>query len=187
MTALVLAQEREYAFVTYRIRPMSADDIPVMTSWHYPPPYDFYDPDADEDDLAELSDPSRWGHDYFTAVNEQHEVVGFFQFRLPEPGLVIEIGLGLRPDLTGIGLGRSYMTAGMDFAREHWCREAFQLFVAAFNRRAIKVYERLGFRSVEELRRFTGGEWRDFVRMEYPRSAETLGAAISARSRSERR
>jgi hypothetical protein len=102
MTALVLALEREYAFVTYRIRPMSADDIPVMTSWHYPPPYDFYDPDANENDLAELSDPSRWGHEHFTAVNEPHEVVGFFQFRRPEPGLFIEIGLGLRPHLTGI-------------------------------------------------------------------------------------
>jgi hypothetical protein len=65
MTALVLALEREYAFVTYHVRPMSADDIPVMTSWHYPPPYDFYDPDADEDDLAELSGPSRWGHEYW--------------------------------------------------------------------------------------------------------------------------
>jgi [ribosomal protein S18]-alanine N-acetyltransferase len=153
--------------VTYRIRSMTADDIPVLTAWHYPPPYDFYDPDADDDDLAELSDPDRWGREYFTAVNEQQEIVGFFQFRLPEPGTVIEIGLGLRPDLTGIGLGSSYMAAGMDFARERWHRESFQLFVAAFNRRAIKVYERLGFRSVEELRRFTGGARRDFVRMEH--------------------
>jgi hypothetical protein len=44
MTALVLALEREYAFVTYRIRPMSADDIPVMTSWHYPVVTGYIDP-----------------------------------------------------------------------------------------------------------------------------------------------
>jgi ribosomal-protein-alanine N-acetyltransferase len=147
---------------------MAAEDLPVLTAWHYPPPYDFYDPDADEDDLAELSDPGRWGTEYFTAVNENAEIVGFFQFRLPAPGTVIEIGLGLRPDLTGIGLGTGYMMAGMAYARERWRCEAFQLFVAAFNRRAIVVYERLGFRSAEELRRFTGGAWRDFIRMEYP-------------------
>jgi ribosomal-protein-alanine N-acetyltransferase len=147
---------------------MTADDIPVLTAWHYSPPDDFYDPDADKDDLAELSDPGRWGTEYFTAVNEEQELVGFFQFQLAKPGTVIEIGLGLRPYLTGIGIGTSYMTAGMDFARERWHREAFQLFVAAFNRRAITVYERLGFRIVEELRRFTGGAWCDFVRMEYP-------------------
>jgi [ribosomal protein S18]-alanine N-acetyltransferase len=152
--------------VTHRIRPMTAGDVAVLTTWHYPPPYDFYDPAADEDDLAELSDPRRWGDEYFAAVNEQEEVVGFFQFRLREPGLLIEIGLGLRPDLTGIGLGPSYLATGMDFASNRWGGKGFQLFVAAFNRRAIKVYERLGFRSVEEVKRFTGGEWRDFLRME---------------------
>jgi [ribosomal protein S18]-alanine N-acetyltransferase len=158
--------------VTYRIRPMTADDVSVMTTWHYPPPYDFYDPAGDDDDLAELSDPHRWGQEYFTAVTEQREVVGFFQFRRPEPGLVIEIGLGLRPDLTGIGLGRRYMATGMDFASKRWAREEFQLFVAAFNQRAINVYERVGFRSVEEVRRFTGGEWRDFLRMECRRISQ---------------
>lgn len=140
---------------------MTADDVSVMTTWHYPPPYDFYDPAGDE-----LSDPDRWGNEYFTAVNERQEVVGFFQFRRPGPGLVIEIGLGLRPDLTGIGLGPSYMATGMDFASNRWGGKEFQLFVAAFNRRAIKVYERLGFRNVEGVKWFTGGEWRDFVRME---------------------
>jgi hypothetical protein len=101
MTALVLALEREYAFVTYRIRPMSADDIPVMTSWHYPPPYDFYDPDANEDDLAELSDPSRWGHEHsLRSMNRMRSWDSFSsdvpsQACLSRSGLAVELRLSI--------------------------------------------------------------------------------------------
>jgi ribosomal-protein-alanine N-acetyltransferase len=144
---------------------MTADDAATICAWHYPPPYDFYDLSADVDDQAELSEPHRWGREYFAACNESGELAGFFQFRTPDSG-VVEIGLGMHPDLTGRGLGRDYMSGGMDFARERWTCERFRLFVAAFNRRAITVYERLGFRTVEELQRFTGGALHDFVRME---------------------
>ena len=46
------------------------------------------------------------------------------------------IGLGLRPDLTGQGLGEELIAAGLRFAAERFGSRAFTLTVAAFNERA---------------------------------------------------
>jgi hypothetical protein len=57
--------------------------------------------------------------------------------------------LGMRPDLTGRGLGEEFVHAGLRFARETYSPPAFRLTVATFNQRAIRVYERAGFEIVE--------------------------------------
>jgi RimJ/RimL family protein N-acetyltransferase len=46
---------------------------------------------------------SEWGRRYFAADDTGGELVGLFVFTLTER--TAEIGLGLRPDVTGKGLG----------------------------------------------------------------------------------
>ncbi len=95
------------------------------------------------------------------------ELIGFFSFKPKEPG-TIEIGLGLRPDHTGRGLGLAFVEAGLDQARERIGPEEFSLAVATFNERAITVYERAGFTTVRTYMHHTnGGEW-EFVEMRRP-------------------
>ena len=78
----------------------------------------------------------------------------------------MDYGLGLRPDLTGKGSGSDFVRAGLDFAQSQFSPKTIQLHVAAFNKRAIKVYQRIGFREVEHyMNRTNGGEF-EFVRME---------------------
>lgn len=96
--------------------------------------------------------------------DEHTELVGFFYYE--EDGRAVEIGLGLRPDLTGRGLGRAFLEAGLAFARDKYRPTIFRLSVAAFNRRAIRVYERVGFHQVETYLLETNGGMYEFVRME---------------------
>jgi [ribosomal protein S18]-alanine N-acetyltransferase len=128
----------------YRFRQMADEEAREISGWHYEPPYDFYDTASDEGDLEELLDPERRQGTYFSAFDEVGALVGFFQFETRDE--TVDVGLGLRPDFTGRGLGVEYVLAGLEFARQRFSPERFTLSVATFNERAIRVYERAGFR-----------------------------------------
>lgn len=128
---------------SYRFVEMDDDDAHEISRWHYQPPYDFYDATGDPDDLEELLDPARREGVYFSAFEAGEDLVGFFQ--LERDSETVDVGLGLRPDLTGKGLGLEYLLAGLEFARKRFSPGRFTLAVATFNGRAIEVYERAGF------------------------------------------
>jgi [ribosomal protein S18]-alanine N-acetyltransferase len=128
----------------------------------YPGVYSFYDWEQDADDLGELLDPGEWGRRYF-AVDRACELAGFFVFTLRDG--IAEVGLGLRPDLTGRGLGVGFLAAGLRFAAEALGAEGYTLAVAAFNGRALTVYERAGFVETDRYQHRTNGGLHDFVRM----------------------
>jgi [ribosomal protein S18]-alanine N-acetyltransferase len=129
--------------VRFEFTKMTDEEAQQIAGWRYVPPYDFYDSVSDPDDLAELLDPHRRGDDYFSAFDEKGALVGLFQFK--RESKVVGVGLRLRPDLTGKGLGHGFLVAGLEFARRSFSPEVFSLSVATFNERAIKVYEGVGF------------------------------------------
>jgi ribosomal-protein-alanine N-acetyltransferase len=157
----------DVAVLEFAIRPMTAADAHAIATWRYPGEYSFYDADADPDDLAELLDPAEWGQRYFAADElAGHTLAGSLMVKLTGP--VAEIGLGLRPDLTGRGMGLSFVEAGLAFAREHYAPAAFRLYVLSWNERAMRVYERAGFARVRTFtRRNIHGE-SEFVEMTRP-------------------
>lgn len=138
------------------IRPASAETFADMARWRYEAPYDFYDGDVDP-----VLNPER----FYEALGEDGSLVGNFYFE--EKGDALEIGLGLRPELTGRGLGLEFFRAGVEFGRRLFRPARVILNVAAWNRRAIAVYERAGFRETgRHVRHFE--RWGDveFVEME---------------------
>jgi RimJ/RimL family protein N-acetyltransferase len=127
-----------------------------LARWRYEPPYDFYDGDQEP-----VKNPER----FFVARGEDGGLVGFYYFDLD--GGVHEFGLGLRPELTGHGLGEKFMRAGLEFGRARFDPTRIVLNVAAFNQRAITVYERLGFRETgRHSRSFDRWGEVEFVEME---------------------
>jgi ribosomal-protein-alanine N-acetyltransferase len=147
----------------YRFVQMDDDEAREISRWHYQPPYDFYDSTSDPDDLEELLDPARRDGSYFSAFDTEGALVGFFQFETE--GETVDVGLGLRPDLTGKGLGLDYLLAGLEFARERFSPRRFTLSVATFNERAIEVYERAGFRRGAVYMHHTNGADFQFLAM----------------------
>jgi RimJ/RimL family protein N-acetyltransferase len=135
-----------------------------VVTWHYEPPWDFYDLASDPDDAAAMADPSRADHRR-AVLGEDGSLEAFLYFDWHDE--VTEVGIGLRPDLTGRGRGESFMRAQLDYATEEWHPATFRLFVAAWNERAIRLYERLGFREVaRETRHFELVGDHEFIRME---------------------
>jgi ribosomal-protein-alanine N-acetyltransferase len=156
--------EQNGAGTEYRFEPMSDRQAHAVADWRYPPPYDFYDAGADPGDLSELLDSAQREGRYYAVLSDPGGLVGFFAFR--DEGDAVEVGLGLRPDLTGRRLGLSFLLAGLEFAREQYAPARFLLTVAAFNQRAIHVYERAGFRRGESYTHRTNGGEHAFLRME---------------------
>lgn len=149
----------------YFLRPMSPTDARAVCSWRYPGEYAFYDMDADPEDLREFLDFDKWESDTKFAVTDNGgELVGFFEFTTRDG--VTEVGLGLRPDLTGQGQGPEFLRAGLRFAIERFKPCRLKLAVARFNKRAIKVYERVGFAVVKMLTQNTNGGEYEFVEMD---------------------
>jgi RimJ/RimL family protein N-acetyltransferase len=148
--------DRDAAVVNLTIESASAETFARMAAWRYEPPYDFYDGDVDP-----VLNPER----FFEALDEDGSLAGFYY--LEEKGDALEIGLGLRPELAGLGLGHEFFVAGLEFGRLRFRPARMILNVAAFNERGIKVYERAGFRETgRHVRRFE--RWGDveFVEME---------------------
>jgi ribosomal-protein-alanine N-acetyltransferase len=153
--------------LTFRVRPLAQSDAEALAGWHYPEPYSFYDWTAFEEDLAELLDPTLRGDAYFAVEDEAGNLVGYFSFRRAESDTLV-IGLGLHPDLTGQGLGASFVSAALDYGRENFGAKEFSLAVANFNARAITVYERAGFVKVRTYMHTTSrGDW-EFLEMRRP-------------------
>jgi RimJ/RimL family protein N-acetyltransferase len=143
--------------VKLTIEPATADVLAEVARWVYGPPYEFYDGDNN----PHVENPER----YYAARDENGELVGFYYF--DEQADALEYGLGLRPDLTGRGLGLAFVEAGLEFARARFEPRKIKLNVAAFNERARIVYERAGFRVVgRHVRTFE--RWGDveFIDME---------------------
>ena len=148
------------------ITKMTQDEAEAIAAWRYDQPYDFYDWTADDDDLAELLDPVRRGGKYFSAHDATGELIGFFGFTRHDD--VVGVGVGLRPDLTGHGLGLEFFEQGLAFARARFASPRFRLSVATFNERAIKVYEHAGFAVTRSFMHETNGGVFPFVEMERP-------------------
>jgi [ribosomal protein S18]-alanine N-acetyltransferase len=140
----------------FALTPITRADAQAISRWSYDGPYAVYN--GNPASVASLLQPRYLYH----SVHDGHgELVGYFCFGedarvaagkgvgLYNREDALDVGLGMRPDLTGRGLGENFVRAGLQFAEDTYSPPAFRLTVATFNRRAIRVYERAGFERIE--------------------------------------
>ncbi|WP_087973491.1 GNAT family N-acetyltransferase [Oceanobacillus rekensis] len=119
--------------------------------WKYPKPYDFYNHILTSDAILELLSSK-----YYVTLDTESEFIGFFctgrSAQVPAGDMVgvynedcVDIGLGMKPELTGKGKGYEFFSHILTFVEENHKGKDIRLTVATFNKRAIHLYEKAGF------------------------------------------
>jgi [ribosomal protein S18]-alanine N-acetyltransferase len=153
----------------YSFAPITEEQAREMASWQYEGPYAFYNPDPEEfeADVAGYLDPQ---NAYYAITGDSGEMLGFCCFgpdaRVPDGPYdedLLDVGMGMRPDLTGKGGGHDAIMAVLDFARDKLKPKGFRATVAAFNNRALKLCQGAGFHEVARFSYDTGKGEQQFV------------------------
>ena len=88
---------------TFSIRAFTGEDAEAAGSWRYPPPYGVYDLREDPDQDDDMRTAANWGVSWFAVDDGDGELIGYVEFH--DLDGEVELGLGMRPDRTGLGLG----------------------------------------------------------------------------------
>jgi len=139
------------------IRPATDADIRDFAAWRHEAPYDVYNITGEVEGVVEyFLRPATNCH----VILRDQELAAFFTYGSDAqvPGgdyttPALDIGLGVKPSLTGQGLGSSFVGAVVAYAREG--ADRLRVTIATGNPRAMRVWSALGF---EETQRFASPE-----------------------------
>lgn len=152
-------------------REIAREQALIILNWQYSSPYDYYNfnPEAIQDDLCYLLDKK---NAFLAILNQHQELEGYCSFGADGqvPGgcyntEALDIGMGIRPDLTGKGRGKYYALAVAKYGANHYWENYLRVTIAKFNQRSQRVWQQLGFQQVEE---FTTTSEQEFVVMICP-------------------
>lgn len=154
----------EYEFVAMS-QPYAQE---IAYEWKYTGKYSFYNIYKDKEEVERFLKPESWGN-IFAAINvETKELIGFTSYTFENE--VMWIGFGLKPNYTGKGHGEQFVRSAIEFGIEHYHYEDSKvlLSVAKFNKRATKLYEKVGFKAIESKEIFVNGKLYPFTIMGIP-------------------
>lgn len=146
-----------------KITPAEALEI---CTWEYQPPYDIYNqskPPTPEE-VEALLNPL---YDYHVMRDEDGSLVGCCGFG--DDARVtggcyskeaLDVGISIRPDLTGQGLGNDFTRTVLTFAEQHFSPRLMRVTIAAFNKRAQQVCINAGFEQADS---FVNPAGRPFI------------------------
>lgn len=152
---------------------MTEEFASIIAAWTYEEPYSLYSMDGSNESIMEFLNG-----DYYYALNAQQELAGYictgnsarvpggYQAGIYEDDRFIDLGLGLRPEFTGKGHGANFVQTGLQWVCERYNSSRIRLVVAAFNERAIKVYNRAGFTQGKHFLSKVQGQDMEFIVMQ---------------------
>lgn len=150
-----------------RTAPMSHALARQMAGWHYGGAFAIYDHPDWEAMVARhwgLTDPAISAKEFVALLDGDRRVAGFLRFM--DQADALGVGLGLRPDLCGRGLGAFVMRCVEEEALRRRGPGLLRLHVRSFNERALRCYERAGWVCVDRIRDATAQGPDEFVVME---------------------
>ena len=146
-----------------RFTPMDEKAARAISTWRYEPPYEIYSLDREDAEqvVGAFLNPE---HAYHAIIDRTGDLVGYccFGVEAQVPGgdygnPATDIGLGVRPDLTGQGLGATFVGAVLRLAQRDPAPAEFRVTVAEFNERALRVWKNAGFEPMQRFERTLDG------------------------------
>ena len=130
------------------IKITTEQDAKEICSWTYPDEYSVYNMGTwdrvVQEKWAIANEEKR--QEQFRSVYENNKLIGYFRFR--DIDGIINIGLGMKPELCGQGKGKQFLQYIL--STEELKNKNIELEVRNFNARAIKSYENVGFKKIKE-------------------------------------
>ncbi|WP_291579723.1 GNAT family N-acetyltransferase [Clostridium sp. UBA6640] len=146
----------------FEFRAPIKSDIEDILTWKYEGIYSFYDNSIQKEKIESIKRSIDSDND-FSIYNEHNELVGNCSFYYIEEFFCL--GVQMRPELTGKGFGTEFVRSIINFGKKKYNLSYIDLTVAKFNKRAIRVYEKLGFKFIEEIVNTIRGNDYDFLIM----------------------
>jgi [ribosomal protein S18]-alanine N-acetyltransferase len=127
----------------------------AIIDWRYAEPYALYNMGAENPD-EEVRTFLEVRHDYHALLDATGELSGFCCFgrEAQVPGgdyseAALDVGLGMRPDLMGQGLGTAMLAAILEFAYSEISPTRLRATIATFNLRSQRLFAKVGFQPVQ--------------------------------------
>ncbi|WP_032121174.1 GNAT family N-acetyltransferase [Clostridium amazonitimonense] len=151
----------------FSLKVRTEQDTKKILNWCYEGIYSFYDNNIQQEKIDNII--SLTGSDRaFSVVNEEGELVGnceFYDVSDNEEEEILAVGIQMEPSLTGRGYGTEFSRAIIEEGRERLKYDYLELSVADFNTRARKVYEKIGFKKIDEIYNEIRGNKYKFIIM----------------------
>lgn len=135
----------------FTFEPLTLHDVRAIAAWRYEGQYAYYDLSVSQLFTSWLLCHLTRQLGVYSVYAANDGPVGIFTYIIERD--TVEIGLAMRPDLTGKGNGLEFVHAGISFAKQRYSPRHLRLTVAVFNQRARRVYERAGFTPVRSFTR----------------------------------
>ncbi|ASK61007.1 GNAT family N-acetyltransferase [Virgibacillus phasianinus] len=132
-------------------RKITKDYAVEILHWKYEKPYDLYNNELNTESIDEMLNNT-----YFAIVDRDDDLIGYYctgsATQVPAGNKIkaydenyIDIGIGMKPNLTGKGFGSTFFSFILKDIQEAHLNTPMRLTVATFNKRAIRLYEKFGF------------------------------------------
>ena len=134
-----------------------------FVGWQYEPPYDFYNSQPEEvEKLVQYNiDPA---NNVYAMFDQDDKLVGYCSYGRDAqvPGgdyseEALDIGMMIKPELTGQGLGATFAGEVIKNGVGKYAPKKLRVTIAAFNKRAMRVWQKNGFKQTQTFKRDGGG------------------------------
>ncbi len=150
---MLVKKEKSEDLMFYRMVEMNEAYAKNITKWRYKDHYSVYNFEDNEETLNELLT-----QEYYAVLDKNSMLIGFFcvkeaaivpygkKYHVYDDDNYLDIGLGIKPSLVGKRRGYPYLRFGLDYFKQKYNTNHFRLTVLDFNKRAIHLYHKIGFK-----------------------------------------